>query len=80
MSRSAGATASMARATSRTAEERIGDTEHYWRDWLAGGRFPDHRWRGHLHRSALTLKGLTYAPTGATVAAATTSLPETPQG
>jgi GH15 family glucan-1,4-alpha-glucosidase len=61
-------------------EERINNTEHYWRDWLAGGRFPDHRWRGHLHRSALTLKGLTYAPTGATVAAATTSLPETPQG
>jgi GH15 family glucan-1,4-alpha-glucosidase len=62
------------------AQERLGYTEHYWRDWLAGGRFPDHRWRGHLHRSALTLKGLTYAPTGATVAAATTSLPETPQG
>ena len=62
------------------AEERLEHTEHYWRDWLAGGRFPDHRWRGHLHRSALTLKGLTYAPTGATVAAATTSLPETPQG
>ena len=62
------------------AEERLLYTEHYWRDWLAGGRFPDHRWRGHLHRSALTLKGLTYAPTGATVAALTTSLPETPQG
>ncbi len=62
------------------AEERLIYTEHYWRDWLAGGRFPDHRWRGHLHRSALTLKGLTYAPTGATVAALTTSLPETPQG
>jgi alpha,alpha-trehalase len=62
------------------AEERLSYTEHYWRDWLAGGRFPDHRWRGHLHRSALTLKGLTYAPTGATVAALTTSLPETPQG
>jgi GH15 family glucan-1,4-alpha-glucosidase len=55
---------------------RLDATAHYWRAWLAGGRFPDHRWRGHLHRSALTLKGLTYAPTGATVAAATTSLPE----
>jgi GH15 family glucan-1,4-alpha-glucosidase len=62
------------------AEHRIELTDHYWREWLAGGRFPDHRWRSHLHRSALTLKGLTYAPTGSTVAAATTSLPETPGG
>jgi GH15 family glucan-1,4-alpha-glucosidase len=62
------------------AERRIELTEHFWRAWLAGGRFPDHRWRSHLHRSALTLKGLTYTPTGATVAAATTSLPETPGG
>ena len=59
---------------------RLDETAHYWRSWLAAGRFPDHRWRAHLHRSALTLKGLTYAPTGATVAAATTSLPETPGG
>jgi GH15 family glucan-1,4-alpha-glucosidase len=59
------------------AHERLLATSHYWRDWLAGGRFPDHPWRGFLQRSALTLKGLTYAPTGATVAAATTSLPET---
>jgi alpha,alpha-trehalase len=62
------------------ARRRLELTAHYWRTWLAGGRFPDHRWRGHLHRSALTLKGLTYAPTGATVAAPTTSLPETPGG
>ncbi len=59
---------------------RIRTTSHYWRSWLAGGRFPDHRWRTHLQRSALTLKGLIYTPTGATVAAATTSLPETPGG
>jgi alpha,alpha-trehalase len=59
------------------AHVRLDATTHYWRTWLAGGRFPDHRWRSHLNRSALTLKGLTYAPTGATVAAATTSLPET---
>ncbi len=57
--------------------DRFEQTYHYWRNWLGGGRFPDHRYRGYLQRSALTLKGLTYAPTGATVAAATTSLPET---
>jgi GH15 family glucan-1,4-alpha-glucosidase len=64
----------------RDAQSRVLATSHFWRDWLAGGRFPDHRWRAHLQRSALTLKALTYAPTGATVAAATTSLPETPGG
>jgi GH15 family glucan-1,4-alpha-glucosidase len=62
------------------AQRRMHRTAQYWREWLGGGRFPDHRWRGYLQRSALTLKGLTYAPTGATVAAATTSLPETPRG
>ena len=61
----------------KDAQDRLEATTHYWRTWLAGGRFPDHRWRSHLNRSALTLKGLTYTPTGATVAAATTSLPET---
>ena len=55
-------------------------TAEYWRTWLDTGRFPDHRWRGQLQRSALVLKGLTYAPTGAIVAAPTTSLPETPGG
>jgi alpha,alpha-trehalase len=61
-------------------DRRYAATSHFWRGWLAGGRFPDHRWRQTLQRSALTLKGLTYAPTGSTVAAATTSLPETPGG
>ncbi len=55
-------------------------TCHHWQHWLDRGNFPDHRWRGHLQRSALTLKGLSYASTGAIVAAATTSLPETPGG
>ncbi len=67
-------------ADGEDARRRLETTSHYWRSWLAGGRFPDHRWRSHLQRSSLTLKGLIYAPTGATVAAATTSLPETPGG
>ena len=54
-------------------------TAHHWQHWLDRGTFPDHPWRSFLQRSALTLKGLTYAPTGALIAAATTSLPETPQ-
>jgi alpha,alpha-trehalase len=62
------------------AYRRLVWTAHHWQHWLARGRFPDHRWRSHLERSALTLKGLTYGPTGALVAAATTSLPETPGG
>jgi GH15 family glucan-1,4-alpha-glucosidase len=55
-------------------------TAHHWQHWLDHGDFPDHPWRTYLQRSALTLKGLSYAPTGALVAAATTSLPETPGG
>ena len=55
-------------------------TAHHWQHWLDHGEFPDHPWRTYLQRSALTLKGLSYAPTGALLAAATTSLPETPGG
>jgi alpha,alpha-trehalase len=64
------------------ALERLDSTEEFWREWLRGGRFMevDHPWRIHLQRSALVLKGLTYTPTGAIVAAPTTSLPETPGG
>jgi GH15 family glucan-1,4-alpha-glucosidase len=62
------------------AYERLVWTAHHWQHWLDGGTFPDHPWRTFLQRSALTLKGLTYAPSGALLAAATTSLPETPQG
>jgi GH15 family glucan-1,4-alpha-glucosidase len=59
------------------AYERLVWTAHHWQHWLARGDFPDHPWSSYLQRSALTLKGLTYAPTGAICAAATTSLPET---
>jgi alpha,alpha-trehalase len=62
------------------ALERLDSTEDFWRKWLRDGNFPDHPWRIHLQRSALVLKGLTYAPTGALLAAPTTSLPETPGG
>lgn len=56
------------------------ETNRFWRDWIDGGHFPDHPWRELLQRSALTLKGLTYSPTGALLAAPTTSLPENPGG
>jgi len=58
------------------AYSRLVWTAHHWQHWLARGHFPDHPWRSYLQRSALTLKGLTYAPTGAIAAATTTSLPE----
>jgi alpha,alpha-trehalase len=66
--------------TAAQAEEYLQRTGHFWRTWLAEGIYPDHPWRTHLQRSALTLKGLTFMPTGALVAAPTTSLPETPHG
>jgi len=62
------------------AFERVSATIEFWRNWIANSRMPDHRWREALQRSALVIKGLTYMPTGATVAALTTSLPETPGG
>ncbi len=62
------------------ANARLDATTRFWRAWLARARFPDHRFRQPIRRSALAIKGLTYMPTGATVAALTTSLPETPGG
>jgi len=55
-------------------------TVGFWRDWLATAQIRDHPWKPYLDRSALTLKALSYKPTGAIMAAATTSLPETPGG
>jgi alpha,alpha-trehalase len=62
------------------AKARLTATTRYWRKWLSRARLPDHDWMVPVQRSALTIKGLTYMPTGATVAALTTSLPETPGG
>jgi alpha,alpha-trehalase len=59
---------------------KVAATVVFWRGWLGRARVPDHRWRAPVQRSALAIKGLTYMPTGATVAALTTSLPETPGG
>ncbi len=51
------------------------ETVEYWRKWLSQSRYKG-RWREMVHRSALALKLMTYAPTGALIAAPTTSLPE----
>ena len=67
-------------ADANEAWQQVYETADFWRAWLNMGEFPDHPWRSHLQRAALTLKGLTYAPTGALIAAPTTSLPETPGG
>jgi alpha,alpha-trehalase len=67
-------------ASQQEAFSTLNTTVDFWRDWLSAATIPDHPWKPHLDRSALTLKALSYAPTGAIMAAATTSLPETPGG
>ena len=62
------------------ALEHLEATTRFWRNWLARARIPDHELGPLIQRSALVIKGLTYMPTGAAVAALTTSLPETPGG
>ena len=62
------------------AMAQLAATEKYWRDWLALATIADHSWRPYIERSALALKALSYAPTGAIMAAGTTSLPESPGG
>ena len=56
-------------------DDLLDATTAYWRHWLAQSRYTG-RWRETVHRSAITLKLLTHEPTGAIVAAPTTSLPE----
>jgi GH15 family glucan-1,4-alpha-glucosidase len=61
----------------RTAEVRrmFDETVGFWKSWLAQSTYTG-RWRETLHRSAITLKLMTYAPTGGLVAAPTAALPE----
>ena len=51
--------------TYEEAADKMWQTTECWRQWINIGNFPDHPWRAYLQRSALTLKGLTYSPTGA---------------
>jgi alpha,alpha-trehalase len=67
-------------ASREEAQAQLDSTTRFWRTWLGRARIPDHDLRPLIQRSALAIKGLTYMPTGATVAALTTSLPETPGG
>ncbi|MGH9335378.1 MAG: glycoside hydrolase family 15 protein, partial [Vicinamibacteria bacterium] len=55
--------------------QAVRDTEKWWRKWASRCTF-ESEWRDAVVRSLITLKALTYAPTGGMVAAATTSLPE----
>jgi GH15 family glucan-1,4-alpha-glucosidase len=57
------------------AEQALADTIEYWEDWASNCTMSG-RWRDAVVRSLMTLKALTYGPTGGIVAAATTSLPE----
>ncbi len=57
------------------AQQLADDTAQFWRSWLHRSSYTG-RWREMVARSAMTLKLLTYGPTGAPVAAPTTGLPE----
>jgi GH15 family glucan-1,4-alpha-glucosidase len=62
-----------------SAEQALADTIQFWTSWIQGCRYHG-RWQNAVHRALITLKALTFAPTGGIAAAATTSLPEQPRG
>src|SRR5262245_56802750 len=68
-------TAPTTRPTEADTAALFEDTVTYWVDWIAQSAYQG-RWQERVNRSVLALKLLTYAPTGAIIAAATTSLPE----
>jgi GH15 family glucan-1,4-alpha-glucosidase len=61
------------------AEQVLNESESRWHEWSARCTYRG-RWRGPVMRSLITLKALTYEPTGGLIAAPTTSLPEQPGG
>jgi GH15 family glucan-1,4-alpha-glucosidase len=70
-----GRSARPAKLSERQLEKWQDETIGFWRTWLARGSYRG-RWREAVERSAITLKLMTYAPTGAMVAAPTAGLPE----
>jgi len=67
------------RLTTSELHRMLDETSAFWRDWVQRSTYKG-RWREMVSRSAITLKLLTYAPTGAPIAAATAGLPEDPGG
>ncbi len=64
-----------AKPTRQDPEVTLRETEQWWKDWSGQCKYQG-RWYDAVLRSLITLKALTYAPTGGLVAAPTTSLPE----
>jgi GH15 family glucan-1,4-alpha-glucosidase len=70
-----GKSAKPVKVTQRLLDHCFDDTRDFWRNWILAGTYRG-RWREAVERSAMTLKLMTYAPTGAVVAAPTAGLPE----